>query len=430
MYRRLVIILVWIGLGWIPNPAGAVMPLSDYNALRDVFVQEEGDDLLVRFEFKKPLTQQVQPQFFKRSVQMDLNLTYVDPPKRYFPVNAGPISQVYVSQFDPEMMRIRFMLENENGVNAHHFRIRKEGRYLNVRIPKRAAPGYDEALDRLLERAVGAGAVVSEPVEENQPEPSLDTVNEVLSRVRHQGELEEADGSETAPQAATRTPLVLRDRAPAAVSAAATKATEQPDGKSSPPAPKNLEVAGEVSIWGSALRMVSMLALVVGLMFLLVYGFKKWVMKQGVFGGGDKPIRVISTGFLGPKKSIALVEVAGKVLVLGVANDQISLLSSLEEGEELDRLLNGNRNGKAQSAVPDGTETPRAPAASRRKASDTGVDVYAQERPRRTQTTAKTSDEFSDYVQQYSEPKGNSKQSVESIKRLIRQRMDRMKAGV
>ena len=47
--------------------------------------------------------------------------------------------------------------------------------------------------------------------------------------------------------------------------------------------------------------MVTTLSLVLGLIFLLFFGFKKYVLKNTAFGGG-KLVQVLSTNFLAPKK--------------------------------------------------------------------------------------------------------------------------------
>ena len=52
----------------------------------------------------------------------------------------------------------------------------------------------------------------------------------------------------------------------------------------------------------SGLKMISMFAVVLGLMFLIFFGFKKYVLKNTAFGGGNKLVNVLGTWFLGPKK--------------------------------------------------------------------------------------------------------------------------------
>jgi flagellar biogenesis protein FliO len=49
-------------------------------------------------------------------------------------------------------------------------------------------------------------------------------------------------------------------------------------------------------------------------------------------------IRVISSQYIGIKKHIALVEVPGAVLVLGVSNDTIALLTKIEDPGVLDGI--------------------------------------------------------------------------------------------
>ena len=46
----------------------------------------------------------------------------------------------------------------------------------------------------------------------------------------------------------------------------------------------------------SSLKMFSMLAVVLGIMFLLFFGFKKYVLKNTMFGGGEKLVNVLGSG--------------------------------------------------------------------------------------------------------------------------------------
>jgi flagellar biogenesis protein FliO len=55
----------------------------------------------------------------------------------------------------------------------------------------------------------------------------------------------------------------------------------------------------------------------------------------GKLGQKEKMIEVLSTHHLGPKQSIAVVRVCGQKMVLGIANDSISLISQIS-GDEFD----------------------------------------------------------------------------------------------
>jgi flagellar biosynthetic protein FliO len=98
----------------------------------------------------------------------------------------------------------------------------------------------------------------------------------------------------------------------------------------------------------SGLKMVTMLSLVVGLMLVLFYLFKKYILKNTPFGGTDKLVQVLGTGFLGPKKNIVLVEVAGEILVLGISDDNISLLTNIQDPEKIELIKNRGGSGLSQ----------------------------------------------------------------------------------
>ena len=104
-----------------------------------------------------------------------------------------------------------------------------------------------------------------------------------------------------------------------------------------------------VELVPSSLKMFSMLAVVLGIMFLLFFGFKKYVLKNTMFGGGEKLVNVLGSGFLGPKKNIVLVEVAGEVLVLGMSQDNISLLTNITDPEKIEEIK--SKGGKGGSGL-------------------------------------------------------------------------------
>lgn len=88
----------------------------------------------------------------------------------------------------------------------------------------------------------------------------------------------------------------------------------------------------------TAIRMFSALLLVLGIILVAFYLFRK-LAKRNVMPSGINFIRIIDRSYIGVKKSITLVEVSGKFLVLGVTNDRISLLTQIEDSDSL-MLLN------------------------------------------------------------------------------------------
>jgi flagellar protein FliO/FliZ len=80
----------------------------------------------------------------------------------------------------------------------------------------------------------------------------------------------------------------------------------------------------------AGLKMIAALGVVLALMLLLLRGMRK-LSGKNLGAGGGKRIQVLESHYLGVKKSICLVRVPGKVLVLGIANDRINLLDTLGE---------------------------------------------------------------------------------------------------
>lgn len=79
------------------------------------------------------------------------------------------------------------------------------------------------------------------------------------------------------------------------------------------------------------------LALLIGLMLFVAALLKRMGLGQGGFGGSGELIKIIETRSVGPKKYIAVAEVAGEYLLLGIGEGQINLIARLKNGELIRR---------------------------------------------------------------------------------------------
>jgi flagellar protein FliO/FliZ len=86
-----------------------------------------------------------------------------------------------------------------------------------------------------------------------------------------------------------------------------------------------------------ALKMLSALVIVIGGMLLVFYGSRRFA-RGGPLRMNGRLVRTVSSTCIGLKKSIALVDVAGEVLVLGITADRITLLTKIEDPAVLERL--------------------------------------------------------------------------------------------
>jgi flagellar protein FliO/FliZ len=80
----------------------------------------------------------------------------------------------------------------------------------------------------------------------------------------------------------------------------------------------------------TALQMFTALGIVLGGL-LVVFYFMKRFLKRDKGGSSKQLIRVVASQYVGIKKNIALVEVPGAVLVVGISNDNISMLTKIED---------------------------------------------------------------------------------------------------
>lgn len=88
----------------------------------------------------------------------------------------------------------------------------------------------------------------------------------------------------------------------------------------------------------SFLKMVFALSIVLGIMVAAAYFFRKF-LRQPLVGGDDGSlIHIVATKYLGPKNSIMLVDVLGELVVIGVSNNQMSVLTTISDPEARDRM--------------------------------------------------------------------------------------------
>lgn len=82
---------------------------------------------------------------------------------------------------------------------------------------------------------------------------------------------------------------------------------------------------------GGGLRMLGALGMILGLILLLYAGSRRGLRWLPKAKGGA--IRIVEVRQLGPKKSLCLVQVRGRELLLGIGADRVELLCQL--GDEV-----------------------------------------------------------------------------------------------
>ena len=100
----------------------------------------------------------------------------------------------------------------------------------------------------------------------------------------------------------------------------------------------------------TAFQMLTALGIVLGGLLIAFY-FMKRFLKRDVGGSKEQLIKVIASQYIGLKKNISLVEIPGSILVVGVSNDNISLLTKIEDKVVLDVLRQESSRGTLSLAA-------------------------------------------------------------------------------
>ena len=108
---------------------------------------------------------------------------------------------------------------------------------------------------------------------------------------------------------------------------------------------------GSPDLFSTAIKMMSALGIVLACMFVAFY-FMKRFMNRDTVSSKAKLIKVLANTYIGVKKSVSLIEVPGSVLVVGITNDKISLLTKIEDKEVLESICLSDER-KSQTSFSD-----------------------------------------------------------------------------
>ena len=428
-------LLVGIFLLSLTTVAGASNKWDSLNRLKNVKTSKVDDGFIIRLEFEKPVGDYSEPEFFDKSVQVDFPLAFIKPAKKYYPAEGFDLTKVFAAQYNTETLRIRFLKKDGSDIK-NRFHLAKQGRFVIVRLDQFEPLSQSDSIvrgekttseettnDKLMDEdeLTKFLARASEKIRIQSRQNNSDTIKPTKTETPVESkEIEKLD--QVADAKVTRAgmgvePLVEGIKKAARLDSSndkkegekKTKLGRSTEKKSPLFSLKDSRPTGKpIELVPSSMKMFSMLALVLGVIFLLFFGFKKFVLKNTVFGGGEKLVNVLGTGFLGPKKNIVLVEVAGEVLVLGMSQDHIALLTSITDPEKIEEIKSAGGKGGS------GLNWNQA----NRQSEKTGALL------------GNTVGQFSSYMKQFAGSKKNTKEkSVADVTNQIRQQMGRFKSA-
>jgi flagellar biosynthetic protein FliO len=361
---------------------------SGQNFLQNVSSKLSEGKLTVRFEFTEPVLNTGKPVFDRTFVRVKVPRAFVRPAKRFYYTGDSRVPQIFVSQLDPGSLQLQFVLGEQLPNLRDNFQVEDQGRSLVFHFFKKE----EDILSEFLTRAASRVDPPNVQEETTLPAPDERTAQNVPNLLEENS-----------------TGFILEK-----VAAESSIPINSPEQKipSTPPLRfeenKERDTGGPMDPVSITVKTFTMFALVLALMFLVFYLFKKFVLKNTIFGGNEKFVRVLGTGFLGPKKNIVLVEVVGEILVLGTSNDNISLLTHIQDKEKIEKI---KASGKEMNA---------------RKFWNVQKGNGSVPEPLNEPT--KQQSEFANYLKQFSGATSEKEKSVEEVSELIRKNLGKLKA--
>ena len=90
-------------------------------------------------------------------------------------------------------------------------------------------------------------------------------------------------------------------------------------------------------LWGTGLKTFGMLCIVLAILVVVLLLMKRFFYLKDGFGHGQF-IKILSSHHLAPKERIALIDVVGEKIVIGITPESITFLTKIEKSEALDRV--------------------------------------------------------------------------------------------
>lgn len=93
-----------------------------------------------------------------------------------------------------------------------------------------------------------------------------------------------------------------------------------------------------ISFFPALLKMIAALALVLGIMIGLAFLVRRFFQQTGLATPDGSAINILTVKYLGPKSSIMIVDILGQAVVIGMSNQQMSYITTLDDVDALEKL--------------------------------------------------------------------------------------------
>ncbi len=254
---------------------------------------------------------QVKTDFVRDNIQLSLANTSVYPAKVSM-VSGSDLTKVFAYQYSPALVRARFTVKGDASEYANRLQVKISGKTISVRIA-------DERSDQVAATAASALRVAAQEAKEAKDEKKA----------------EPTKAESKAEAKAEQKALLAR--------VSGDKKTEKSAGTE--------PLAGGKTL-ATPFRSIGVMLFVLGIFGLFVMFLKRlknggarsaksmggplggFLNKLSGSAGGRAMIEVVATHHLAPKRSIVVVRIQDRMLVLGMTNDAVNLITEFKAGED------------------------------------------------------------------------------------------------
>lgn len=316
MKRFLIVFLSLILLAGLQQ--SSLAKPANLTLLNDINISSSVDNTKIELKFdRKPSQEKI--LFHNDFVQLEFPDSYTSPAKQWLKVEDNIVKNIFVYQFDTTTVRVRLFTYNKAKSLKDRIRFNRAGNGLIIIYAQGAA-------------AVSRNVPVTAkhdtpPAQKNMSDKQPPVEVEISEKV------EDASLSQNSDLPVSDKGIVDD-----------TNMTDLIKEASLPGKQETVEAKPELlndspGLTGSIIKMVTGLGIVLSLLFGVLYLAKKFLGKKMGLAGQEQKIKVVTSTYLGPKKSIALVEVAGEKIVVGVTATHITMLTKIGRDEDFAEVL-------------------------------------------------------------------------------------------
>ncbi len=320
-----------------------LLPLSAVSkvVVDDVKVFREGDRFVVDlFMNNPPKKSSLEVDFIRETIQVNVPGVKISKGKNLTRVSDRTVRSIYTYEPSGRILRTRVILKK--GIEAARFlhSVSFE-RYANkIRVV------VDGKGDAALASRTGEEVSVILPVEEIKPEKLISQVKlnpTIPSAIKNTKSIvmptvlpsRETVGSATIEKSSDELIARTKEEVKKEVEGSEeeseiliSKTKEDKKTEADIPLFKTSKAEETSSVQPSLQKILISLAVILMSFVVAAYAIKKWGNKKGITNS-NRSIKIIAQHHLGPKRSIAIIQVAGESLLVGITEQNISMLKTL-----------------------------------------------------------------------------------------------------